>query len=152
VLQTTTNLQFTADTKTWLFGGEDGILTLPAGGDIVDSTGTSVLGGGGASLGDFSITTRTIASTTQGNVILRALGPGGAPSAPPFEYDWTFTNGGRLQMPAGGDIVDSTGASVLESTAYTAAVPGNWNGTPPTTIQQAIDRIVAKLATEGIRP
>jgi len=107
---------------------------------------------GGADLGDFSITGRTIEATTQGNVVLRALGPGGAPSAPPFEYDWTFTNGGRLQMPAGGDIVDSTGASVLESTAYTAAVPGDWDGTPPTTIQQAIDRIVAKLATEGIRP
>ena len=33
--------------RVWRFG-EDGILTLPAGGDIQDSTGTSVLGGGGS--------------------------------------------------------------------------------------------------------
>ena len=32
--------------KTWIFG-EDGNLTLPTGGDILDSTGTSVLGGAG---------------------------------------------------------------------------------------------------------
>ena len=41
---------FTIDitgTKTWEFG-MDGNLTLPEGGDILDSTGTSVLGGGGA--------------------------------------------------------------------------------------------------------
>ena len=35
-------------TRIWSFG-EDGHLTLPAGGDIKDSTGTSVLGGGGGS-------------------------------------------------------------------------------------------------------
>ena len=37
----------TGTLNTWKFG-KDGILTLPAGGDIVDSTGTSVLGGGGS--------------------------------------------------------------------------------------------------------
>ncbi len=38
-----------ADTKNWTFG-TDGNLALPAGGDIVDSNGTSVLGGGGTTL------------------------------------------------------------------------------------------------------
>lgn len=81
----------------------------------------------GDSIGDFSITERTIASTTQGNVIIKALGPGGAPSAPPFEYDWAFTSGGRLQMPVGGDIVDSNGTSVLEQGPEDRLVNGDYS-------------------------
>jgi hypothetical protein len=38
-----------ANNKNWTFD-DDGNLTLPAGGDIVDSNGTSVLGGGGTTL------------------------------------------------------------------------------------------------------
>lgn len=41
--------------KTWKFAN-NGDLVLPAGGDIKDSTGTSVLGGGGPGLGNFSFT------------------------------------------------------------------------------------------------
>ena len=40
------NLKFYPPNSVWEFNA-DGTLTLPAGGDIVDSTGTSVLGGGG---------------------------------------------------------------------------------------------------------
>jgi hypothetical protein len=47
--------------RRWQFG-EDGDLTLPAGGDILDSTGTSVLGGG-ASTGDFTFSNADITVT-----------------------------------------------------------------------------------------
>jgi hypothetical protein len=43
--QAAINVTITAKDKTWTFGN-DGSITLPAGGDILDSTGTSVLGGG----------------------------------------------------------------------------------------------------------
>lgn len=46
--------------KTWTFGN-DGDLVLPAGGDIKDSNGASVLGGG-ADLGDFTIDGATLES------------------------------------------------------------------------------------------
>lgn len=43
----------TGNAKTWSFDNT-GVLTLPEGGDIVNSTGSSVLGGGGASTGDWA--------------------------------------------------------------------------------------------------
>lgn len=43
----------------WIFKG-DGVLQLPENGDIVNSTGTSVLGGGGPGLGNFSFTDDSI--------------------------------------------------------------------------------------------
>lgn len=45
IIQSTNSIQLNANGKTWSFA-VDGNLTLPAGGDILDSTGTSVLGGG----------------------------------------------------------------------------------------------------------
>jgi hypothetical protein len=47
------------DNNTWAFG-TDGVLTLPTGGDIVDSTGTTVLGGGTADTGNFTFSEDTI--------------------------------------------------------------------------------------------
>jgi hypothetical protein len=50
---TDTNLVIEADAKQYKFG-TDGNLTLPAGGDIVDSNGTSVLGGGSSFSGSYT--------------------------------------------------------------------------------------------------
>lgn len=100
--------------------------------------------GGTASLGDFSITSRTIASTTQGNVILRALGPSGSPSDPPLEYNWLFTSGGRLSMPAGGDIVDSNGVSVLSNRIVSTVAP------PPGT--EEVGEVTAITVTNSPNP
>lgn len=61
-------VKITADVKNWAFG-TDGVLTLPAGGDIVDSTGTSVLGGGTANTGDIAFSGNILyngVSTDQG--------------------------------------------------------------------------------------
>jgi hypothetical protein len=48
--------------KTWTFGA-DGILTLPVGGDILDSNGISVLGGGSGDTGNITFSGDTIGST-----------------------------------------------------------------------------------------
>jgi hypothetical protein len=58
----------------WKFGS-DGKLTLPLGGDIVDSTGNSVLGGGTANIGDFVFTgsTMTVTGDTNEDIFVKAL-------------------------------------------------------------------------------
>jgi hypothetical protein len=118
----------------WRFG-TDGNLTLPAGGDIVDSTGTTVLGGGGSGLTSNDDITITVNSEDSSS------------------YTWNFGQTGVLTFPSGnmtmGDLdgvegirggVDSTigilslgtsGASVLqwvddlEEATATAAVVVN---------------------------
>jgi hypothetical protein len=52
---------------------------------------------------------------------------------------WTFDTTGNLTLPTGGNVY------------YTPTTPGNWAGTAPTTIQQAIDRlaIVVKALNSG---
>lgn len=57
----TTNLADTGNTRSWKFGA-DGNLTLPAGGDILDSTGASVLGGG-ASTGNVTFDDNIVIGT-----------------------------------------------------------------------------------------
>ena len=57
-----------ANTSTWTFG-TDGTLTLPVGGDIVDSTGTSVLGGGGGSTALSGLSDVAIEGPIEGSVL-----------------------------------------------------------------------------------
>jgi hypothetical protein len=53
----------TANQKDWYFNS-DGNFQLPAGGDIIDSTGTSVLGGGGGSSGPTTVEISSTPPTT----------------------------------------------------------------------------------------
>jgi hypothetical protein len=65
-------------------------------------------------------------------------------------YEWHFTTDKKIKLPAGGDIVNSTGTSVMGgSGSYAPAVPANWASPAPTTIAEALDRIAAKLGTLG---
>jgi hypothetical protein len=100
--------------------GNDSKLHLPPGGDIVDSAGTSVLGGGagggggsGTSLsfaygggvyqGQIDPSTWDTYVTSQHNINFQ-VGGGNT---------FTFNTMGQFQLPVTGDIVDSTGTSVL---------------------------------------
>lgn len=58
-IEKTDSIKLTSVSKSWTFN-PDGTLRLPSGGDIVDSTGTSVLGGSGADLGLLKISGSTI--------------------------------------------------------------------------------------------
>lgn len=116
----------------------DGKLKLPPLGDIVDSTGTSVLGGGGGGGSGGSGTSLSFAYgggvyqgqidpstwdtyvTSQNNIKLQ-VGGGNT---------FTFNTTGQIQLPVNGDIVDSTGTSVLTNVAsfletYTGNITAN---------------------------
>ena len=93
----------------WVFGAGAGganILQLPAGGDIKDSTGASVLGGGTPTMISSGITapgSAVVANETNVSINFSDGGSG----------QFVFNANGQLQLKAGGDIVDSTGTSLL---------------------------------------
>ena len=93
----------------WVFGAGAGganILQLPAGGDIKDSTGASVLGGGTPTMISSGITapgSAVVANETNVSINFSDGGSG----------QFVFKANGQLQLKAGGDIVDSTGTSLL---------------------------------------
>jgi hypothetical protein len=121
----------------WVFDNNN--LKLPAGGDIVDSNGNSVLGGSGGNPFDQNLNTtdnvtfstvtasgmedadgQRITNTyydgtllvgsnltqTPVSILIGGAGP---------RNEWQFTPDGNLTLPAGGDIKDAVGNSVLGS-------------------------------------
>ncbi len=100
--------------KTWSFNS-DGTLSLPVGGDIVDSNGTSVLGGGGTSLSvitpdDIEIsnvatlvfTGAGVTASSAGNAVTLDITGGSANTG-----DFTFTNG-TASLPPGNTMTLQT--------------------------------------------
>lgn len=130
---TITNSPGPDDTKTWNFKN-NGQLQLPVGGDIVDSTGASVLGGGGASTGNITFSDATLTSTN-GDVKIHF-----SPSASPA-VEFNFASNGTLTLPGGiviqNNEVKNTGELSGEVQITTATTQGdtekNWafnhNGT-----------------------
>lgn len=108
-----------------------GVLTLPEGGDIVNSNGTSVLGGGGPGLGDFTIDGNTLQAQsvnikgTEG-VTIKAQNP----LNPLATRDWSFTPQGRLVFPDGSQ----------QTTAYTGQTGGG-STTIPSTVKGFINLV-----------
>jgi hypothetical protein len=100
----------------WTFG-TDGVLTLPQGGDIVDSTGTTVLGGtAGLAIGDFG---RGFANTLDsGKITTNKLYNRPANLALNNHYELGVTDGGVVALPDGSII---NGATLK-------TVPGNYAG------------------------
>ena len=73
--------------------------------------------------------------------------------SPGNSYNWRFGTNGKLTLPAGGDIVDSTGTTVLGggSTSYTPDDTDNWNVPSINTISAALDELALRLtAVENI--
>lgn len=96
-------------TKTWVFG-TDGRLTAPVGGGVYNSDGAIVsLGYSNNKLTVGSNIVRTPVQVTMGGLLLPT-------------YTWTFDEDGIFRLPAGGDIVDSTGTSVLGTGGTTLPV------------------------------
>lgn len=165
------NLSITNNEHTWSFNS-DGNFQLPTNGDIVDSDGNSVLGAVGSTRWDvepaeagcpiyaeltpvhFDVYTQkshlnlenggywNIGSnfngtglhaidadvtlySNYGNVVVRT-------NTSPLNF-WTFGPDGNLSLPTNGTI------------SYAPGDASSWNGTAPTTIQEAIDRLAAAI-------
>ena len=111
------NISNGATYKTWTFG-QSGNITLPAGGDIVDSTGTTVLGGagGGLAIGDFG---RGFTNTLDsGKITTNKLYNRPENLALNNHYELSVTNGGVVTLPDGSII---NGATLK-------TIPGNYAG------------------------
>lgn len=229
----------------WTFD-PTGHLTLPVGGDIKDSTGTSVLGGDGIALtdlsvgesgvpnsyGDFSYDNATgvftftppdltgyqLASSafsgdynnltnkpTFRQTVSAGSGPGGNNQADSLilaginpvtdipstwggdlilqggvggsngdlygeiriksgtigsNYEWHFTSDKKIKLPAGGDIVDSTGASVLGGSSFSGSyndltdkptIPLSASGFVNADVDVTLGNLRARIPTSGNR-
>jgi len=147
--RTSSNISILANENEWTFN-TDGNLTLPAGGDIVDSTGTTVLGGT-ADTGSWTFD--TVTATTDGNIIVKAgsgeaswaslLSNNGANSfwvddvgahvASNFvegettENYWTFGTDGSLTLPEGSYINETTPIQGFVRTKYAGSSNGDVN-------------------------
>ena len=88
----------------WTFG-TDGNITLPVYGDIKDSTGASVLGGTPTMISSGITAPGSAVLANETNVSINFSDGGSG--------QFVFKANGQLQLKAGGDIVDSTGTSLL---------------------------------------
>jgi hypothetical protein len=66
-----------------------------------------------------------------------------SPLNPLATKDWSFDGLGKLTFP------DNTQQTTAWTGAYTPATPADWNGTPPTTIAEAIDRLATRIKILG---
>ena len=122
-----------ADAHGWTFG-TDGNLTLPNGITIDASAGFPLVTIGGANTYitiDDGGAPPGFTITTNGD-----LGP----------KNWRFDPDGDLTLPAGGDILDSEGNSVLGGGSYTPDDSDNWNSPTVNTVAAALDELAAKVA------
>jgi len=117
--------------------------------------------------GGFNNTPLFVDSTQMGNMLsLISVFSGANVGGPAALLDLGNDTTGILGLVNGGTGLNAVGASgtVLVSNGstvsyqflspagigYTPGNPANWNGTPPTTIQQALDRIAAAFAANGL--
>lgn len=110
--------------STWGFG-TDGVLKLPAGGDIVDSTGTTVLGGagGGLAIGDFG---RGFVNTKDnGKITTSKLYNRPDNLALNNHYELSVTNGGVVTLPDGSIINGATLKTIAGNYAGITAGPAS---------------------------
>ena len=116
---------------------EDGTLQLPAGGDIVDSAGVSVLGGGGANTADVTFSTNVVVGTgyelglspgsgfTGDNQYFRIRGGDN-----PEHLHFDTTDSTLYDLYVGDDSkyfkLSKDGPAVIQSQDQTTAITFNW--------------------------
>ncbi len=108
----TTDLENAA--KTWKFD-RDGNLILPAGGDIKDSTGTSVLGTGGIALTDISV---SVAASPSGNGSLSYDNTSGAFTFTPADLSSVAGNYGNSNVVT---LLSNFGSNTISTTGNVSA-------------------------------
>lgn len=158
-------VKVTADAKSWTFG-TGGKLTLPAGGDIVDSFGTSVLGGASFNQSlnstdqvafDRVITTNYIQSSQYqiGNAI-RMYGSApvtvaGAATDSVYSFDNWFTSAKLVIQVEGQLDGDLTGVDHTQTCEATIALNYNTDIDPVMSVYGVVHTSPTPLATFTIR-
>jgi hypothetical protein len=107
------------DNNTWAFG-TDGVLTLPQGGDILDSTGTSVLNNG-VSITDFGV--GFVNTLDSGKITTSKLYNKNPNPALNNQYELSVDNGGVVHLPDQSVINGATLKTVAGNYAGITAGP-----------------------------
>jgi hypothetical protein len=129
----TTDLENSA--KTWKFD-RDGNLTLPAGGDIKDSTGTSVLGTGGIALTDISV---SVAASPSGNGSLSYDNTTGAFTFTPADLSSVAGNYGNSNVVT---LLSSFGSNTIITTGNISGA----NLVSTVTVNAGVDLVAGNVA------
>ena len=120
------NISNGATYKTWNFG-QSGNITLPAGGDILDSTGASVLGGtAGLAIGDFGLGFTNLLDN--GKITTSKLYNENPNPGLNNQYTLEVTNGGVVALPDGSIINGATLKTVAGNYAGITAGPASPSG------------------------
>jgi hypothetical protein len=129
----TTDLENSA--KTWKFD-RGGNLTLPAGGDIKDSTGTSVLGTGGIALTDISV---SVAASPSGNGSLSYDNTTGAFTFTPADLSSVAGNYGNSNVVT---LLSSFGSNTIITTGNISGA----NLVSTVTVNAGVDLVAGNVA------
>ena len=113
--------------KLWSFD-TDGNLQLPVGGEI-----------------RFSYGYIDQDDDVQGNALRISGGNSVVINTDEDGKSWEFDNRGVLRLPADGDIINSSGQSVLGGGSYTPDDTDNWEDPAVNTIQAALDELAARM-------
>lgn len=101
-------IKVTSNGNSWVFGS-DGVMTLPIGGDIVDSNGSSVLGGGESpSTGNFTFDGNTLYATPVDTII------GTDFNTNPPGHTVTFQHNGGVNGGSGGELKFDYGSAKIK--------------------------------------
>ncbi len=129
----TTDLENSA--KTWKFD-RGGNLTLPVGGDIKDSTGTSVLGTGGIALTDISV---SVAASPSGNGSLSYDNTTGAFTFTPADLSSVAGNYGNSNVVT---LLSSFGSNTIITTGNISGA----NLVSTVTVNAGVDLVAGNVA------
>ena len=129
-------------------GGADlGDLVIYDGAITTDGVSSIVIAPNGEGYGYITVPNDTSAVAGAATVIGNSRNGGGGVQIAAYNNTWTFGPDGDLTLPAGGDILNSNGDSVLGggSTSYTPDDTDNWNEPTINTISAALDELAARV-------
>ena len=141
--------------RRWQFG-EDGDLTLPNGGKFNNPYGDGAVNLSGnqdlySALASYD--TKSWAGVVDATYSVSDFGAAGGgffiqTDVGVTNKTWAFRADGDLTLPAGGDILNSSGQSVLGggSNSYTPDDSDNWDSPTVNTVAAALDELAAKVA------
>ena len=124
-----------------------GDLVIYDGAITTDGVSSIIIAPNGEGYGYVIVPNDTSAVSGAATVIGNSRNDGGGVQIAAYNNTWTFGPDGDLTLPFGGDIVNSSGQSVLGggSNSYTPDNTDNWEDPAVNTIQAALDELAARM-------